>query len=111
MNVWNIVKKMLPFLGTLPFLRMSDGSIRTSASSGKAEKALNAWLAEDVAVGEKQDARAARRLAAKVPAAVEQLPDDLEGDEGLAGAGGQRQQDAGLVNGDGGHHPIDSNVW
>jgi hypothetical protein len=31
---------------------------------------------------------------AQVPAAVEQLPGDLEGDEGLARAGGQRQQDA-----------------
>jgi len=40
MKVWKMVKKMLPFFGTLPFLRMSPGSMRTSASSGKAEKAL-----------------------------------------------------------------------
>jgi hypothetical protein len=31
---------------------------------------------------------------AQVPAAVEQLPRDLKGDEGLARAGRQRQQDA-----------------
>ena len=31
---------------------------------------------------------------AQVPAALEQLPGDLEGDGGLAGAGGERQQDA-----------------
>ncbi len=40
MKVWKMVKKRLPFFGTLPFLRMSSGAIRTSASSGKAEKAL-----------------------------------------------------------------------
>ena len=40
MKVWKIVKKTLPFFGTRPFLRMSSGSMRTSASSGKAEKAL-----------------------------------------------------------------------
>ena len=45
MKVWKMVKNRLPFFGTLPFLRMSSGSIRTSASSGKAEKALYAWLA------------------------------------------------------------------
>ena len=42
MNVWKIVKNRLPFLGTLPFLRMSSGAIRTSASSGNAENALYA---------------------------------------------------------------------
>ncbi len=40
MKVWKMVKKMLPFFGTRPFLRMSPGSMRTRASSGKAEKAL-----------------------------------------------------------------------
>ena len=40
-----MVKKMLPFFGTLPFLRMSSGAMRTSASSGNAEKELNAWSA------------------------------------------------------------------
>ena len=40
MNVWKIVKKMLPFFGTLPFLRISSGAMRTSASSGKAENEL-----------------------------------------------------------------------
>jgi hypothetical protein len=40
MKVWKMVKKMLPFFGTLPFLRMSSGAMRTRASSGKAEKAL-----------------------------------------------------------------------
>src|SRR5574343_1369709 len=44
-NVWKIVKKILPFLGTLPLLRISAGSIRTSASSGNAENELKAWSA------------------------------------------------------------------
>ena len=35
-----MVKKMLPFFGTRPFLRMLSGSMRTSASSSKAENAL-----------------------------------------------------------------------
>ena len=41
MKVWKIVKNRLPFFGTLPFLRMSSGSMRTSASSGKAENSAN----------------------------------------------------------------------
>jgi hypothetical protein len=40
MKVWKMVKKMLPFFGTLPFLRMSAGAMRTRALSSKAEKAL-----------------------------------------------------------------------
>ena len=43
----------------------------------------------------------------EIPAALEQLPRDLKGDEGLAGAGGQRQQDAVLSVGDRFQHPID----
>lgn len=46
MKVWKIVKKMLPFFGTLPFLRMSSGATRTIASSGNEEKALKAWFAK-----------------------------------------------------------------
>ena len=37
MKVWKMVKKTLAFFGTLPFLRMSSGLIRTRASSGNAE--------------------------------------------------------------------------
>ena len=61
---------------------------------GEGGEGVVGLVGEDVAVGEEQDARAARRLAAQVPAAVEELPGDLEGDEGLAGAGGEREQDA-----------------
>jgi len=35
MNVWNMVKKMEPFFGTIPFLRISSGDILIRASSGK----------------------------------------------------------------------------
>jgi hypothetical protein len=41
-----MVKKILPFVGTVPFLLISFGLILTKASSAKAEKALNAWLAK-----------------------------------------------------------------
>ena len=41
-EVWKIVKKMLPFVGTAFFFWMSAGLILTSASSAKAENALKA---------------------------------------------------------------------
>ncbi len=41
---------------------------------------------------------------------MEQLPGDLEGDEGLAGAGGERQQDARAPRGDGRHDPLAGDV-
>ena len=41
-----MVKKILPFVGTFPFLLISFGLILTKASSGNAEKALKAWLAK-----------------------------------------------------------------
>ena len=44
---------------------------------GEGGEGVVGLIGEDVAVGEEQDARAARRLAAQVPAAVEQLPGDL----------------------------------
>src|SRR5450759_3803408 len=45
-KVWKIVKKILPLIGTLPFLLISFGLIRIRASSGKAENALKAWFAK-----------------------------------------------------------------
>jgi hypothetical protein len=57
--------------------------MRTIASSGKAEKALYAWVGEDVPIGKEKDARTARRLTAQVPPAVEELPRNLESDKVL----------------------------
>jgi hypothetical protein len=104
MKVWKMVKNRLPFFGTLPFLRISPGSMRTSASSGNAEKCVVRLIGENIAVGEEQDARTADwslPVFQSVPAAVKQLPGNLESDERFAGAGGQRQQDALLPAGDG----------
>ena len=45
MNVWKIVKKTLPFFGTLPFFWISSGLMRTRSSSLNAAnevKSLNA---------------------------------------------------------------------
>src|SRR3546814_3378742 len=53
---------------------------------GKGREGVVGLVRQDVAVGQEQDARPPRRLAAEVPAAVEQLPGDLKGDGGLAGA-------------------------
>ena len=38
MKVWKMVKKMLALVGTAPFLRISAGEIRASASSANAAK-------------------------------------------------------------------------
>ena len=67
---------------------------------GKGREGVVGLIGQDVAVGEEQDARPPRRLARQVPAALEQRPGDLKGDRGLAGAGGERQQDALLAGGD-----------
>ena len=64
---------------------------------GEGGKGVVGLVGEDVAVGQEQDARTAGRLPAQVPAGMKQLPGDLKGDEGLARAGGQGQQDALLV--------------
>ena len=110
MKVWKMVKNRLPFFGTRPFLRMSSGSMRTSASSGNGGKCVVGLIGENVAVGEKKDARAARRLAAQIPAALKKLPCDLKRDEGLARAGGEREQDARFSGGDGLQHALDRDV-
>ena len=41
---------------------------------------------------------------------MEQFPGDLKGDEGLAGAGGEGEQDARLAGGDGFQHAVDGDV-
>ena len=78
-------------------------------------KGVVGLVGQNVAVGQKEDARAARRLTLilsirQVPAALKQLPRNLEGDEGLAGAGRQRQQDALLPRRNRGQHPLDGDV-
>ena len=61
---------------------------------GERGEGVVSLIGEDVAVGEEQDARPARRFAAQIPAAMKELPGDLKRDEGLARAGGEREQDA-----------------
>ena len=65
---------------------------------------------QNVPVGEKEDAWLARGFAAQVPAGVKEFPRDLERDEGFAGAGGKREQDALPVLRDGLHHALDGDV-
>src|SRR5258708_37089886 len=61
---------------------------------GKSGEGVVSLVGEDIAVGEEENAGTSRRLAAQVPAAVKQLPCDLEGDKGFAGAGRESQEDA-----------------
>ena len=64
------------------------------ADTGERGKVIGLGLVDqDIAVGKEEDAAAG--------AALEEAPDDLEGDEGLAGAGGKDQQEAPLALGDG----------
>jgi hypothetical protein len=56
---------------------------------GETGEVVEGLIGEVVAIGEEQDARPAGGLAGEVPAGLEQLPDDLEGDGCFAGAGGQ----------------------
>ena len=58
---------------------------------GKGGEGVVGLIGEDIAVGEEKDARSACWLTAQVPAAIKQFPGDLEGDEGLASAGGKGQ--------------------
>ncbi len=105
-----MVKKMLPFFGTLPFLRMSSGSMRTQRIFGEGGEGVVGLVGEDVAVGEEEDARTARGLAAEVPARVEELPGDLESDKGFAGAGGEGEEDALISGGNGSEDALDGDV-
>src|SRR5205807_5616459 len=77
---------------------------------GERGESVIGLVGEDVAVGEEQDARAAIRLPAQVPATLEKLPRNLKGDEGLPRAGGEREQDALLFRSDGLQHALDGNV-
>lgn len=61
---------------------------------GETGEVVEGLIGEGVAIGEKENARAAAWLAGQIPAGLEQLPEDLEGDGGFAGAGGEGEQDA-----------------
>ena len=77
---------------------------------GKGGEGVVRLVGQDVAIGQEQDARPARWFAAQVPTAVEELPGNLKSDEGLARAGSQGEQDAGIFRCNGLHHPLDGNV-
>ena len=69
---------------------------------GEGTEGVEGLVREDIAVGEEQHSRATRRLLAladplapvgQIPAAVKELPGDLEGDRGLSRARGQGEED------------------
>ena len=67
-------------------------------------------VGQDIPVRQEQYARAARSIAGQIPAAVEELPGNLKGDERLARARRQREQDAILLGGDGLQRPFNCQV-
>lgn len=69
----------------------SQGVVFKGGETGEVVEGL---IGEGVAIGEKENARAAVGLAREIPAGLEQLPEDLEGNGGFAGAGGEGEQDA-----------------
>lgn len=77
---------------------------------GEGRELVKGLTGENVAVSEKQDARLPVWLTREIPAALKELPCDLKGDEGLAGAGRQRQQDALLPARDGFEYAVDGDV-
>jgi len=54
--------------------------------------------------------RTARRLAAQIPAAMEQFPGDLKGDKSFAGAGGECEKNAFPALRNSLHRPVDGDV-
>ena len=75
----------------LPALDDLAVSILWRASPNGGEDLVLRVVDQDVAVGQVEDPRPAM-LARAVPARVPELPADLEGDDGLAGAGRHREQ-------------------
>ena len=64
---------------------------------GEGTEGFVGLVGKDVTIGQKQYPRVTLGLLAKVPAALEEFPGELEGDEGFACACGHGQEDAGLV--------------
>ena len=81
---------------------------------GKGGEVVECLIREDVAVGEEENPGLAAGLAGfpggQAPAGVEELPGNLEGDGGFAGAGGQCQENSGAAVGDGFQHLVDGVV-
>ena len=93
-----MVKNRLPFFGTLPFLRMSSGlDAHHGVLRERGEVRYRPGRRGCCGRQGRGCAGGAIGSSAQVPAAVEQLPGDLKGDERLARAGGKREQDALLV--------------
>lgn len=55
---------------------------------GELPEGVVGLIGQDIPVGEEQDTRPPRGFAGQVPLRMEQLPRNLEGYGGLAGAGG-----------------------
>ena len=62
------------------------------AGIAEGNEGLVLWVIdEDVAVGEEEDLRRLTGIVGAIPTGLPELPADLEGDDGLAGAGRHRE--------------------
>ncbi len=61
---------------------------------GESVEGIESLIGEDIPVRKKKNTWPAAGFAGDAPAGLKKLPGDLEGDEGFAGAGSQRQEDA-----------------
>ena len=77
---------------------------------GKCRESVVGLIGEQVAVREEKDSRPARRFTGQIPSRMEKLPRDLERDERLACAGGEREQNPFPLLRDGVEHPLDGDV-
>ena len=76
-------------LGDLAFAPDVVGFDADQRVFGEGGEGVVGLIGKDVAVGEKEDARAAQGFTAEAPAAVEEFPGDLKSDKGFAGARGE----------------------
>ncbi len=84
-----MVKKILPFLGTLPFTDVCRNNTYLCILR-KGRKGFIRLVGQVIPVSQEQDGGTSRGLpflmpVSQVPATIKQLPGQFKGDEGLAG--------------------------
>lgn len=96
--------------GDLPFLADLFGVDAGAGVFGEGGEGVVSLIGQAVAVSQEEDARATGGLAGEVPAGLEELPGNLEGDKGFAGACGEGQENAFAAAGDRIEDALDGNV-
>ena len=89
---------------------MSSGANPHERVFGERGEGVVRLIGEDVAVSEKENTRTAQGFTAQIPAAVEEFPGDLKGNQGLARTSRKGEQDTRLVLSDRIQHAVDGDV-